>query len=264
VIAALPMYDWPEVREATDAFWAGLARALRAAGVRDVPDRLSRGDPAGHLSDPDLLFGQTCGLPLVRHHVNRLRVVATPCYAVPGCTGPRYSSLILVRADLPFHRPEELRGEVAACSEPDSLSGHLALRLVFAAHSHGGRFFARTLRTGSHAAAMAAVREGRADVCAVDCVSFALAARHRPGLIAGLRAIATSPPAPALPWVTSAGRAPDEVARLRAGLMAVLADPDLAGVRAALFLAGAEVLAEGEYARRVAVLEAEAAGCSLR
>jgi ABC-type phosphate/phosphonate transport system substrate-binding protein len=263
VIALLPMYDWPELRDATDAFWAGLARALRAAGVRDVPDRLSRGDPAGHLSDPDLLFGQTCGLPLVRHHVNRLRVVATPCYAVPGCTGPRYSSLILVRADLPFHRPEELRGEVAACSEPDSLSGHLALRLVFAAHSHGGRFFARTLRTGSHAASMAAVHAGRADVCAVDCVSFAIAARHRPGLTTGLRTIARSPQAPALPWVTSAGRGPDELARVRAGLLAAIADPSLAEARDALFLAGAEVLPEGTYGRSVASLEAAASGCDL-
>jgi hypothetical protein len=32
MIATLPMYDWPEVREATDAWWAGLARHLRGAG----------------------------------------------------------------------------------------------------------------------------------------------------------------------------------------------------------------------------------------
>jgi hypothetical protein len=32
MIAALPMYDWPEIREATDAWWAGLARAFRREG----------------------------------------------------------------------------------------------------------------------------------------------------------------------------------------------------------------------------------------
>jgi hypothetical protein len=41
MIASLPMYDWPEVREATDAWWAGLARHLRDAGF-EAPDRLTR------------------------------------------------------------------------------------------------------------------------------------------------------------------------------------------------------------------------------
>ncbi|HET6469838.1 MAG TPA: PhnD/SsuA/transferrin family substrate-binding protein [Geminicoccaceae bacterium] len=263
MIAALPMYDWPELRDATDAWWAGLARALRAAGVRDVPDRLSRGEPAGFWNDPRLLFGQTCGLPLVRHHADRLRVLATPCYGVPGCAGPTYSSLILVRADSPFQRPEDLEGEVAAYSEPTSLSGHLALRLVFAAYARGGRFFGRALATGSHAASMTAVHEGRADVCAVDCVSFAIAAHHRPALTSDLRHIASSPPAPALPWVTSAIRTPDQTDRLRAGLRAALADPALDEARAALFITGAELLPEDAYAGRVASLEATAAACVL-
>jgi hypothetical protein len=43
MIATLPMYDWPQLRSSTDAWWAGLARHLRAAGI-DAPDRLTRSD----------------------------------------------------------------------------------------------------------------------------------------------------------------------------------------------------------------------------
>ena len=41
-VIALPMYDWPEVRGATDAWGAGLARHLRHAGFPDVPLGLER------------------------------------------------------------------------------------------------------------------------------------------------------------------------------------------------------------------------------
>ena len=40
-VAALGMYDWPEVRSETDALWSRLAAGLRAAGVA-APDDLTR------------------------------------------------------------------------------------------------------------------------------------------------------------------------------------------------------------------------------
>src|SRR5262249_3675648 len=43
--AALPLYDLPELRSATDAWWGGLARALRSHGVEKVPRQLSREQP---------------------------------------------------------------------------------------------------------------------------------------------------------------------------------------------------------------------------
>ena len=44
--------------------------------------------------------------------------------------------------------------------------------------------------------------DGRADVCAVDCVTWALLARHRPSALHGLRVIALTEPMPGLPLVT--------------------------------------------------------------
>ncbi len=229
MIAALPMYDWPELRAATDAWWAGLARHLRAVGVAGVPEALRRDlEPAAVWEHPDLLLAQTCGLPFVRRYRDRLQVVATPCYAAEGCLGPTYRSVIVVRADSAIASARNATGAVVAYNGEDSLSGHLALRQVLA-----GVPLAGALETGSHAASLDALQRRRADLCAVDCVTWAIARRHRPSLAEGLRVIGWSPPLPALPYVTPRD---GPLRRLREALAAACADPALAAARAALLL----------------------------
>ena len=86
--ASLPMYDLPEASAATEAFWRGLARQFRRAGVAEVPEALSRRPLLPeHWLAPDLLFSQTCGYPFRRAIKDRVKLVATPCYAAP-CTVP--------------------------------------------------------------------------------------------------------------------------------------------------------------------------------
>ena len=225
MIATLPMYDWPQARQATDAWWAGMARHLRAQGF-DAPDRLTRSrNPATQWRRPDLLMSQTCGYPLVHAFKGKLEALATPVYAAEGCAGPHYSSVIVVAVDAGISRLEDLKGAAAAYNAADSLSGHLALRCVVAPLSTNGRFFARLVRSGSHLGSMRLVHKGAADVAAIDCVTYALACRYRPALAAGLRVIARGPAAPALPYVTAAGRSRDEVARLKRALAAAVVDP---------------------------------------
>jgi ABC-type phosphate/phosphonate transport system substrate-binding protein len=97
------------------------------------------------------------------------------------------------------------------------------------------------------------VADGRADVAAIDAVTFALLARHRPSLTDQVRVLAWSEAAPALPYVTHASRPDDEVRRLRAGLAAAIVDPGLADARAALALAGVKVLDLHAYRDLVAM-----------
>lgn len=235
VIASLPMYDWPEVRDATDAWWKGIARRLGT----DIP--LTRQpDHAALWASRDLLFSQTCGYPFTHALAGRLALVATPHYAADGCEGPYYRSIIFARRAIPLH---DLRGATAAVNDSDSMSGMLALKLVFAPLARQGRFFGRTVWTGGHVHSLMAVRDGRADVCAVDAVCVGLSRRHRPELMDGLVEIARSPLAPGLPYVTVAG----DVLHLRAALAAALADPDLADVRDRLLLAGHSVLDTQDY-----------------
>jgi ABC-type phosphate/phosphonate transport system substrate-binding protein len=255
--ASLPMYDWPEVREAVDAWWAGLAAAFREAGVQGVPDALTRTPSQEDMwGRDDLLFSQTCGYPLTHAWRGRLTPVATPAYAAWGCEGADYCSFVLVHRDSGFSAPADLAGARAAFNGPDSQSGYSALRAVFAPHARGTRFFGTLVETGAHAESMRAVAEGRADVCAIDAVVWEMARRHRPGIAKSLREIARSPSAPGLPYVTAAATSAADLARLRHGLRAALSDPTLEEVRRALLIEDAVELDIDAYDR---VLEIERA-----
>src|ERR1700738_5451624 len=99
-IAALPMYDFPQLREAHDAFWTALADRLTAAGLRDVPREPTR--DLGHFDvwrHPALLFAQGCEYPLAKSFADQVRLVATPRYSAPGCEAGNCRSAIVVRRE---------------------------------------------------------------------------------------------------------------------------------------------------------------------
>lgn len=241
------MYDLPELRPAVETWWAGLARACRAEGLEEVPALSWPEDQKALWRDPSLFLSQTCGFPLMTQLEGVVRVVATPCYAAEGCSGPFYSSALVIRCDDPAEKLEDLRGRRVAYNSKDSQSGHNVLLSAVAPFAVGGVFFGGTLETGSHGASMAAVAAGRADLAAIDCVTFALHRKHRPEAVAALRVLQFGPATPGLPYVTAAARSEDEVLRLREALYEALAAPDLAEARNALLLQGASVLPEDAY-----------------
>jgi len=261
--ASLPMYDLPEARAATDAWWRGLAQAFGRAGLPQVPDHLTRGSGARRLwRARDLLFSQTCGYPLTHALAGRVRVIATPVYAAPECDGVRYRSLLFVRAEDTASDLAAVVGRVAAINAPDSHSGCNVLRVMVAPLAPGRRLFASVVVSGSHAASLALVRRGKADLCAVDCVTHALLVRYRPSAVAGLRLLARSPTAPGLPYVTAASTKPEGLARLRDGLTEALANLHLRPAREALLIGDARVLPERDYQSIVDFEEAaERLGC---
>jgi ABC-type phosphate/phosphonate transport system substrate-binding protein len=246
---SLPMYDWPEVRDATDAWAKGLARRLRAQGFAEAPlDLLRHEDFSQAWQSSELMLSQCCGYPLVHLYGGVLTPVLTPHYAVEGCSGPAYSSFVLVRSADNIHALTELRGRVSAINDRHSMSGMLALKLVFGPLTDNGKFFAHTVETGTHASSLAAVLRGKADVCAVDAVCVALARRYRPELLAGLTEIARSPLVPGLPYVTAGHRSPQELVRMRQAIAAAFVDPELQPARDALFLSGCSPLDCSDYA----------------
>ncbi len=249
-LASLPMYDLAPLREATDVWWAGLARAFEAEGIGRVPATLTRGgDTLAQWRSDELLFSQTCGYPLTHDLEGAVSLVAAPCYAAPHCENANYRSLILVRRDDPVRDLADLRGRCAVVNAPDSQSGYNALRAAIAPLAGGGAFFAAVKVSGGHAESLAMVAHGDADVCACDCVTFALWERCEPERTEGLRTLALSPMAPSLPYITRAQADDDLIARLRAGLRAAMDDPTLAAVRQALLLRDIEVLPLDAYSR---------------
>jgi ABC-type phosphate/phosphonate transport system substrate-binding protein len=244
MIASLPMYDWPEVREATNRWWQGLSKHLGVAAELDRnPDHFAP------WRRQDLAFSQTCGYPFTHEFKGLLKYVGTPHYAVPGCEGANYCSLIFARGSRSL---ESLRGSVAVVNNPDSMSGMLALKLVFMPFATKGKFFARAIESGSHVNSMMAVRDGRADVCAIDAICAAMARRYRPDYLEGLVEIARSPFVPGLPFVTRSG----DIEAMRQGLVAAFADSELQQCREQLFLSGHSALRPKAY-ERITELESD-------
>jgi len=260
-VASLPMYDPPGLREANDALWAAIAAACRAEGVGEVPDGLDRARPLREVwRDPSLFLSQTCGYPLVHELAGRVRVVATPRYAVAACVGASYTSHCIVARDRGAARLDDLRGAVAAANEIDSNSGMNAFRALIAPLAGGGHFFDGVVWSGSHLASLELVARRQVDVAVIDCITFALLERLRPDLTSSVRIIARTEPCPGLPLITATATGDDELAGMRRALERVAADPALAPLRASLLLDGFQVLPEDAYRR---VLELEEAALRL-
>ncbi len=249
---ALPMYD--PAPDALDRFWSLLRDAMRREGLAEVPRDLAwPADLDTHWRGPDLLLSQTCGYPFASALKSEVQLVGTPRYAAEGCEGARYSSLVVVRAGDEAKILADLRGHRAAINMVGSHSGWNALRAMVAPLARAGRFFASVQETGSHHGSMRAVASGEADVAAIDCVTFALARRNRPELIAPLRILARSAAAPGLPFITSRCTPPEDLARLRAALTSACAG----GSAHEVLIRGFDVLEPHAYDEILAV-EAEA------
>ena len=250
LLASLPMYDFPETENATRDLWYGLAEHLRSAGIQEVPDTLTRHvHVPEHWLSPNLLLSQTCGYPFTHSLKGRVRLVATPCYDAPGCEDAEYCSILVVPASASTRSFGDLRGKRAAFTSFHSHSGFNALRALAAPLAEAGHFFGEAIQTGSHAASLELVAASKADVAAIDCVTFALLSRYRPSAVADVREVCRSASAPALPYVASGATGDRRVAQLRQGLQGAMCDAALAEPRAALLLKGVRVLPEKEYDR---------------
>ncbi|RZI81041.1 MAG: phosphate ABC transporter substrate-binding protein [Rubrivivax sp.] len=246
MIASLPMYDAD--RPAVARWWEGLADHLRDQGVAGVPAALLWPDelPA-HWKDPALLLSQACGYPLMhalRHHV---QVVGTLVYGAPGCEGIHYTSHVLVRDEEPGQTVKDFRDRVVAYNSVDSHSGYHALRALVAPLANQGRFFGRAQRSGGHRASLQLLQERQADIAAIDCVTLAGLSRAAPGLLRGLRRIASTTPVPGLPMVTARGTHRATLDALRRALHQAVSDPALADARAALAIRGFQVTNRSNY-----------------
>lgn len=193
MIAALGMYDRPEIREANDRLWS-LIRSELDYGPQDLT---RQEDMWSIWQSPDLLLAQTCGLPF-RHRLHKnVQLVGTPDYAVEGCPPGYYRSVIVARrgggADL--GGLENLR---FAYNEKLSQSGWAA----FWGHVPIGSAPKELVQTGAHLASAQAVSEGLADIASLDAVTWNLIQAYE-RFAKNLVVLAETRPTPGLPLITS-------------------------------------------------------------
>ena len=211
MIASLPMYDRAETAAANDRLWALIRDALRAGDVA-APEALTRtGDLWDHWRDPALVLSQTCG------------------YGVEGCAPGHYRSVLVVRADDPRDALPAFAGARLAVNDALSQSGWGA---VWAHAAAAGVPLAPVGPTGAHRRSAMAVAEGRADIAAIDAVTWRLIARHD-ALATALRILDHTEPTPGLPWIAAAGADADRMRPALAEAVAALnaADRETLGLK---------------------------------
>ena len=215
-IAQLPMYDWPEVRAATDALWVEIHSALQKRGI-ESPDTLDREEATETTwLSPRLLLSQTCGLPLVQDLRDQVTVLGRFTYQDLPATGD-YHSVIVVRESDSIDHPEDLRGQRAAINHEDSYSGCLTLKRWAGRQAGETAFFASVIATGSHRDSVCAVANGLADTAAIDHVSWCLAKRVEPAT-QRLSVVAKTDDRPGLPLITQTGHDTQTLASFRSAL----------------------------------------------
>ena len=153
------------------------------------------------LNNPSLWFGHTCGYPLMTKLQDTLTPIALPIFDVPGCDDRYYSSLLIVPENSEVETLIDCRGSRAVINTDDSNSGMNVLRHAVATFNHHGAFFSEIQRSGSHLQSLTEVANQRADIAAIDCVSYRLIEDAWPELVAGVRSIGFSAKTCGLPFV---------------------------------------------------------------
>ena len=212
-IISLPMYDihHPTTLDLTSA----LTTLLTQHGLQAEVEWHSELLP--HWRDENLLLSQTCGYPLVAL-LPEVQLVGAFQSSAQGCEGLRYRSWLVARKEDENLTLSDFRGRRAVCNSEDSHSGYNSLRYVIAPLARAGAFFRETLLSGSHRQSLAALREQRADIAAIDCITWALLRAHSPQELSGLEIIGETPLCAALPLITAAETDAHTLTELRSAL----------------------------------------------
>lgn len=202
MIASLSMYDWPAQSAHWDALWGEIRDCLRDLGLV-APDGLTRGGRLwDHWESPDLILGQTCGMPFRTRLYGNVTLIGALDHALPEAPAGFYYSNLVVHRDSTATSLENLVDGTLAYNGLDSESGWAAAQNTAADH---GFQFSRKLHTGSHRNSALAVANGRADIAAIDAETWRLITQFMPETTANLRVLSHSEPTPGLPLITSLG-----------------------------------------------------------
>ncbi|MBC8267654.1 MAG: PhnD/SsuA/transferrin family substrate-binding protein [Rhodospirillaceae bacterium] len=249
--AYLGMYDFPTLRPAQNTWWKGLAGHFRARGLSKVPNDLNRSvsDPYDLWQASNLFFAQTCGYPLTHRLAGKVQLIGTPCYDAPGCQGPQYRSLFIAGPDSAIENLASMLPARIAINAKDSFSGWRTVCSVVDNIDMDGEPFSEVVISGSHAKSIDLVREGKADIAAIDCVTHALIGDVEPGRLEGTRIVEQGPLAPGLPYITRANMDAQDIRAMTKAVEDAFINPELADARQTLRLIDFDFVPLSQYVR---------------
>ena len=140
-----------------------------------------------------------------REHPPAELLGVAPVFA-DGRTGgrPVYFCDVIVRRGSPARSFWDLKGSTWAYNDSCSLSGHGGLAARLGSPEKAGRFFGRTIRSGSHPASVQLVADGRADVASIDSNVLSILQEQTPTLGDEVRVLESWGPYPIQPVVVRA------------------------------------------------------------
>jgi len=196
-LASLPMYDWPELRNAHQHYWQLIREALRDHNLPAAAQLSSAGEGIAFWLSENLCLSQTCGLPYRTHLHGKVGLVGTPDYGLDDCPAGYYRSAVVVRADDQRGSLREFRQSTLAYNSLHSQSGFAALHNHIASIDEWPH---QRLETGSHQRSVQAVATSKADIAAIDAVTWRLINRYDRSATK-LRVMEFTEPTPGLPYI---------------------------------------------------------------
>lgn len=230
MIASLPMYDRPENRGAHDTFWTAFRDTL-GYGPATLDRDIAHDESWAH---PDLLLGQICNLPYRARFRDQLVRLTNGDHRLPDTPAGYYHSVFVVRAE------DAERGLAPATlgrfAYNDALS-QSGWGAPLARITQQGLQFHTTLRTGAHVDSVRAIADGRADLAAIDAVTWGMLRKWEPAA-KKLRSIGRTGLSPSMTFVTTKGHDPEKLRNALQMALTALSDAQ----RDALGLYGLECL----------------------
>ena len=153
---------------------------------------------------PNLLLGHTCGYPYVTRWNKSHQLICVPEFDIPGCEGTLYSSWFVCGSADKRDTIEAFRDGVAVINGPNSNSGMNVFRYQVSPFAKNGSFFNDVIVSGSHINSMRAVAEGRAEIAAIDAVSYHYIVQAEPTLARQTRIMGQSVKTTGLPFIAHA------------------------------------------------------------
>ena len=201
MIASLPMYDRPELSDAHSRLWDAIRANLEGAGIQSPDALLQEAANDEVWTSSNLVLSQTCGYPYRTRLHDKVQLVGTPDYGLPGCPPGYYNSYIIAHKNNSVSNIAAMQQGVLAFNSLDSQSGYIAALH----HLRACRFvIGGTIETGSHRSSVQAVAERQADIASVDAVSWRFMEQYD-AVCEDLKVIGRTKPTPGLPYITAKG-----------------------------------------------------------
>lgn len=197
---SFPMYMRPELVAAHNTYYSLIRKNLNSREI-DTPPTISppSEDIYADWLQPALLLNQTCGMPYRQRLHGKVQLVGTPDFRLKQCQPGYYRSAMVVRREDAGQKLTRFTDSIFAFNSDDSQSGYAAA--FHLCEKHGFQFHNR-VRSGGHRESALAVSEGRADIAAIDAVTWRLLETYEP-FAQDLIVIDWTDQTPGLPYITS-------------------------------------------------------------